>query len=113
MNSRDSQQDTSTRTKSTKEIRSNRQGANASTTEGSSDWNNTLELFVHTLLTVTSHDQTLLFQLLGNITRARSGNLDPGLGEHSAGGEHEQNIEGSVEWINESIGKVEWGRHVV
>lgn len=113
LNSRDSQQDTGTRAKSTEEIRSNRQSANASTTKSSGDWNDTLELLVHALLTVTSHNQTLLLQLLGNITGARSRNLDPGLGEHSASGKHEQDIEGGVERIDESIGKVEWGRHVV
>lgn len=113
LDSRDGQQDTGTRAKSTEKIRSNRQSTNASTTESSCDWNNTLELLIHALLTVTSHNQTLLLQLLGNITGARPRNLDPGLGEHSASGKHEQDIESSVERIDEGVGKVEWGRHVV
>lgn len=113
LNSRNSQQNTSTRTKGTEEIRGNGQGTNTSTTKGSGDRNNTLELLIHALLTVTSHNQTLFLQLLRDITGARSGNLNPGLGEHSAGGEHEQNVEGSVEGINKSVGKVEWGRHVI
>lgn len=65
------------------------------------------------LLTVTSHGETLFLELVGDITWAGSGDFDPGLGEDSAGGQHEGNVDQGVDRVNESILKVErWG-HVV
>src|SRR5687767_956187 len=52
---------------STKKIATNGQSSNAGTTESSRGRNDTLELLVHGLLTVTSHDQTLLLELLSDI----------------------------------------------
>lgn len=111
--SRNSQKDTSTGTKGTKKVRSDRQSTNASTTKGSSSGNDPLQLLVHGLLTVTSHDETLLLQLLGDITGGRTRNLDPRLGEDGAGAEHEDDIDGSVDGVQESVGEVEGRRHVV
>ena len=110
---RDSQKNTSSRSESAQKVRGNRESTNASTTEGSGSRDNTLKLLVHALLAVTGHDQTLLLQLLGNITRAGAGDLNPGLGEDGAGTEHVDDVDSGVDGVEESVGKVEGGRHVV
>lgn len=62
---------------------------------------------------MSSHDETLVLELLGDITRAGAGNLDPSLGEESAGTEHVDNVGSGVDGVEESLTEVERGRHVV
>lgn len=62
---------------------------------------------------MSGHDQTLFLQLLGNITGTRARNLNPGLGEHGTGGEHEQDVDSGVKRVDKSVGEVEGRRHVV
>lgn len=109
----DSKQDTSTASKSTEKVRGNRQSTNASTTESGSSGNDSLQLLVHALLTVTSHHETLVLELLGNITRSGAGDLNPGLGEESAGNEHERDVHGGVDGVKKSLLEVQRRRHVV
>ena len=70
LNLRDSKKGTGTGTKGTHEVTGNGESTNASTTESGSSGDDALELTVHALVTVTSHDETLILQLLGNIARA-------------------------------------------
>jgi hypothetical protein len=95
---------------STKKIATNRQSSNAGTTESSRGRNDTLELLVHGLLTVTSHDQTLLLELLSDIAGRRAGNLDPGLREDSASDEHVDDEDSGLQGVGESLGDAERGR---
>jgi len=112
-NLRDSQQDPGARSQGTEQIASNRQGTNASSTEGSSSRNDPLEFLVHALLSVACHDETLILKLLGDISWAGAGNLNPGLGEDGAGDEHVDDVDGGVNRVEEGVGEVQrWG-HVV
>lgn len=113
LNLRHSEQNTSTTSKSTKKVRGNGQSTNASTTKSSSSRNNTLQLLVHALLTVTSHHQTLVLELLGNVTRGGARNLNPGLGEEGTGNKHESDVHSSVNRVKESLLEVQGRRHVV
>lgn len=113
VNSRNSKQNSSTAAQSTEKIRSNGQSANASTTKSGSGRNDTLKFTVHTLLTVTGHDQALILKLLGNVARSGAGNLNPGLGKESASNEHKGNVDGGVNGVQEGFLEVERRRHVV
>lgn len=62
---------------------------------------------------MASHDKSLVLKLLGDIPGAGSGNLNPRLGENGARDQHVRDIDGSVERVQESIGEVQRGRHVV
>jgi len=110
---RDSHEDTGTRTKSANEVACNGESTNAGTTKGGSGRNNTLELTVHALVTVTGHNETLLLELLGNITRAGARDLNPGLRESGASKKHVSDKDGGVDRIEESVCDVEWWRPVV
>jgi hypothetical protein len=85
---RNSQEDTGTRAESSEKVAANRESTDASTTESGGGRDDTLELTVHALLTMTSHDKTLLLQLLSDITRRGTGDFNPGLGKDSAGSQH-------------------------
>ena len=100
-NLRDSHENTSTASKSTHQVADNRESTNAGTTEGGGSRDDALELTVHALVTVTGHNHTLLLELLGDITRAGARNLDPGLGEDGAGGEHEGDVDDGVDGVEE------------
>lgn len=67
---RDSHKDTGTGSKGTEQVTGNGERTNASTTKGGSGWDDTLQLLVHALLSVASHDETLILELLGNISGA-------------------------------------------
>lgn len=113
MHLRHGKENTSTAAQGTKEIGSDGQGTNASTTESGGGRDDTLELLVHALLTVTGHHKTLVLELLGNVTGSRAGDLDPGLGEESTGNQHEGDVDSGVNGVEESLLEVEGGRHVV
>lgn len=110
---RNSHQDTGTRSKSTQQVTGNGESTNASTTESSSSWNDTLQLLVHALLSVASHDESLILELLSNVAWAGARNLDPSLGENGACNEHVYDVDSGVDWVEKSIGEVQRGRHVV
>ena len=55
----------------------------------------------------------LVFQLLRNIARARTRNLNPGLGEESTGCQHEGDIDGSVDGVQNSLLHCVGRRHVI
>lgn len=110
---RDGKQNSGTTAQGSKEVRGNGQGTNAGTAKGSGSRDNTLELPVHALFTVTGHNQTLILELLGNIARSGAGNFNPGLGEESAGNKHEGHVDSGVNGVQESLLEVERRRHVV
>jgi hypothetical protein len=62
---------------------------------------------------VTRHDETLILELLSNITGSGAGNLNPSLGEEGAGNEHEGDVHSSVDGVEESLLEVQRRRHVV
>jgi hypothetical protein len=110
---RNGKKDTSTAAKGTEKVRGHGETTNAGTTEGGSSGDNTLKLLVHALLTVTRHDETLVLELLSNVTGSGAGDLNPGLGEEGAGNEHESDVHSSVDGIEESLLEVKRRRHVV
>lgn len=112
-NSRHGKKNTSTAAEGTEKVRGDGETSNAGTTEGGGGGDDTLQLLVHALLTVTRHDETLVLELLGNITGSGARNLNPGLGEEGTGDKHEGDVDGSVDRVEESLLEVERRRHVV
>jgi hypothetical protein len=112
-NLRHGKENTSTAAKSTKKVRGNGKSTNAGTTEGSSSGDDPLELLVHALLTVASHHKTLILQLLGDVTRGRARDFDPGLGEESTSNQHEGNVDSGVNRVEKRLLEVKGRRHVV
>lgn len=51
---------------------------------------------------MSSKSHSLVLELLGDVSRARAGDFDPGLGEDSAGGDDEGDVDDSVERVDES-----------
>ena len=62
---------------------------------------------------MTGHHETLILELLGNVTGSGAGNLNPGLGEESASDQHESDVDGGVDGVNEGLLEVQRRRHVV
>lgn len=62
---------------------------------------------------MASHNESLVLELLGDVSWARAGNLDPGLGEDGAGDEHVGDVDSGVDRVEKSLGEVQWRRHVV
>lgn len=109
----DGHEDTSSASQSAHQVRNDGQQAEDSPTERRSGRDDALELLVHGPFAVTGHDHLLLLQLLGDVARARTGDLDPGLAEQRAGGEHERDVEGGVDGVGErGFEGVRWA-HVV
>ena len=59
---------------------------------------------------MTSHNETLFLELLGNIAGRGAGDLDPGLGEDGAGDEHVYYEDSGLERVGERLGDAERGR---
>lgn len=112
-NLRDGKKDAGSATEGTEEIASDGKKTNASTTEGRGSGNNPLQLLVHALLTMTSHNQSLFLELLGNIAGRRARNLNPSLREDSTSDQHVDEIDSGMDGIKESLRETEWRRHVV
>lgn len=110
---RDGKKNTGAATKGTEKVGSDRESTNTGTTESGSSGNDALEFPVHALLTVTSHDETLVLELLRDITRSRARNLNPSLGEEGAGNEHECDVNSCVDGIKERLLEVQRRGHVV
>lgn len=62
---------------------------------------------------MTSHNKTLILELLGNITGAGTRNLDPSLGEESASTKHVDNVGAHVDGVEKSVLHALRRRHVV
>lgn len=62
---------------------------------------------------MTSHHETLVLELLSNVTGSRAGNLNPGLGEESASDKHEGDVNGGVDGVKKGLLEVQGRRHVV
>lgn len=56
---------------------------------------------------MTSHDKTLLLELLSNVAGRRSGDLDPGLGEDGAGNEHVDDEDSGLQGVGEGLSDAE------
>jgi hypothetical protein len=107
VNDGNGKKDTSSATEGTKKVATNRESTNASTTESGSSGDDALELLVHGLFTVTSHDETLLLELLGDVAGRRARDLDPGLREDGACNEHVDDENGGLERVGEGLSDAE------
>lgn len=59
---------------------------------------------------MSSHDETLFLELLGDITGRGTRDFDPGLGEDGTGDEHVDDEDGGLERVREGLGDAErWG----
>lgn len=62
---------------------------------------------------MTSHNKSLILELLCDISWAGAGNLNPGLGENSTRNQHVDDVHCGVDGVEERIGEVQWRGHVV
>lgn len=62
---------------------------------------------------MASHDESLVLELLGDVSWAGAGNLNPGLREDGAGDEHVGDVDSGVDGVEERLSEVQWRRHVV
>lgn len=62
---------------------------------------------------MAGHHKTLVLELLGNVTRGGARDFNPGLGEESAGNQHEGNVNSGVDRVKKSLLEVERRGHVV
>lgn len=71
--------------------------------------NYTLQLFIHRTFAVPRHNHLLVLELLSHVPQSTPRDLDPGLGEEGTGAEHESDVDGGVDWVDdglfESLGK--------
>lgn len=112
-NLRDSHENTSAAAESADQVAGNRESTDTSTTKGGGSRDDTLELTVHGLVTVSSHHETLLLQLLGDIPRARTRDFDPSLGESGASKKHVSHENRRVNRVEKGVLDVERWAHVV
>ena len=59
------------------------------------------------------HNKTLIFQLLRDIARGRTRDLDPGLAKDGTGYDDEGGVDDCVDWIKEGLGEIMGRGHVV
>lgn len=62
---------------------------------------------------MSSHDETLFLESLGDVAGSRTGNLDPGLGEDRTGDDDKGDVDDGVDRVEESVTEAQRGRHVV
>jgi hypothetical protein len=62
---------------------------------------------------MTRNDHLLVLQLLRDVSGSGTGDLDPGLGEEGAGGEHEDDVDGGVNRVGDDFSEGARGGHVV
>ena len=99
----DGEEDTSTGTNSTQEISEDGESTNAHTTEQGSSGNVAVQDVNEGGVTVTLHSETIVTELLGDITSGGAGELNPEAGDESAGSEHVDNVDNELEGISESV----------
>lgn len=99
----DGEEDTSTRTDSAHEVSSDGESTNAETTEGSGGGDVARKELESGLLAVTLDDHVLLGELASNVLGGGAGDVDPGLGEESAGTENEGDVDERVQGISTNL----------
>lgn len=62
---------------------------------------------------MTGHNQSLILQLLSNVTGSGARDLNPSLGEHRTSDEHEDEVDSGVDRIEGSLLEVQGRRHVI
>src|SRR5271155_5667712 len=112
-NSRDRKENPCSASQRTKHITSHRQSTNTGTPKCSRRGDNSLQLFVHTLLAMAGHDKTLVLELLRDVSRCRARNLNPCFREQSAGNDDKQYVYNGVDRVEQRVGEVQRRRHVV
>ena len=105
---RDSEKDTGATTERTQKVAGYRQCANASSAKSSSGRDNPFQFLVHALLSVSSHDQSLLFELFCNVPGRGSRNLNPSLRKDSTSNNNEGHVDCRVNRVQKGFGKIEW-----
>jgi hypothetical protein len=108
---RDGKKNRGTGAKRTHEIASNGEETNDCTSECRSSWDDTLELLVHGLFTMSGHDKSLFFQLLGYVSWCRAADLNPRLAEQGASAcliSTLSNIQSLLELTRQSYRRGKW-----
>ena len=62
---------------------------------------------------MASHNKSLILKLFRDISWAGTRNFNPCLGEDGTCNQHVDDVDSGVDGVEESIGEVQWGRHVV
>lgn len=83
------------------------------TAERSSSGDHALQFFVHALLAMARHNETLILELLGDITGRGARDFNPCLRENSTRHDDERDVHDRVDGVEEGVGEIQrWG-HVV
>lgn len=109
----DGHEDTGSASNSTHQIGNNGQETENSSTKSGGSRDDALELLVHGTLTVSGHNHLLFLELFGNVPRAASRNLNPGLGEQCTGRQSEGDVDEGVNGVEEGSGQSVGRRHVI
>eukprot|EP00618_Florenciella_parvula_P001379 CAMPEP_0119541236 /NCGR_PEP_ID=MMETSP1344-20130328/52833_1 /TAXON_ID=236787 /ORGANISM="Florenciella parvula, Strain CCMP2471" /LENGTH=535 /DNA_ID=CAMNT_0007585181 /DNA_START=198 /DNA_END=1803 /DNA_ORIENTATION=- len=107
------QKNARTRTDRTEEVGHDGERADAHAAEGRGGGDVPVEHGDHGHVAVALHDHLLVAQLLGHVARRRARDLDPGLGEERARGEHEDNVDDRVDRVTDDLAEGVWRRDVV
>mmetsp|Transcript_48914 Transcript_48914/g.116464 ORF Transcript_48914/g.116464 Transcript_48914/m.116464 type:complete len:287 (-) Transcript_48914:126-986(-) len=109
----DREEDARARADGPHEVGHDGQRADAHAAEGGGRRDVAVELLVHRGTPVAHHHHLLVAQLPGDVRRGGSGHLDPGLGEHGARGEDEDDVEQRVQGVAHDLREGGGGRDVV
>lgn len=105
--------DCSAASQGAKDIRENSNQTNNRTTDRGSDRDNAAELLSNRDITVSNNHNSLGLEHLGNVARAGTRDLSPGLGKDGGGNNNEDSVEDSLEGIPEGLENVEGRLDVV
>lgn len=97
----------------TQKISSYGQEPDTQTTKGGGSGNDPLQLLVHGLVTMSTHDKLLLLELLGNVARRTTANFNPSFRKHGARTKHKDDIHQKVQWIAHRFCQILGRRNIV
>lgn len=109
----DAEEDSGSRTESADEVGRDGQETDDGTTKDGRGRDDALQLLVHRAFAVAGDDHLLVLELLGNVARARTRDLDPGLAEQGARRQHERDVDRRVDRIGDDFTERARRRHVV
>ena len=101
----DSEENTGTGADGAQEVGEDGESTNAHTTEQGGSGDVAVEDVNESGVTVALHGQTVIAELLGDITSRGAGELDPETGDEGAGAEHVGEVDDELERVSQSIGE--------
>lgn len=101
----DGEEDTGSGADSTQEVSEDGESADAHTTEQGSSGDVAVQDVDEGGITVTLHGETVIAELLGDVTSGGAGELDPEAGDEGASSEHVGDVDDELERIGEGVGE--------